>query len=104
MRACENKNRILNDPHRLTNNEMHCYSSSNTLYIMAVLHQCYDKYFTLISTCDSNKSSSLSSFNCCQVGFTSLCSLEVLLSHQFFDLCRSIMIKICIPDSARNFA
>ncbi|KRX20289.1 hypothetical protein T07_1762, partial [Trichinella nelsoni] len=58
------------------------------------------KYFTLITTCDSNKSYSLSSINCCPVGFTSLCSLEVLLLHQF-DLSQSIMIEICIPDSAQ---
>ncbi|KRY36043.1 hypothetical protein T01_4742, partial [Trichinella spiralis] len=35
-----------------------------------------DKNFTMISTCDSNKSSSLSSINCCPAAL-----LEVLLSH-----------------------
>ncbi|KRY07967.1 hypothetical protein T12_2921 [Trichinella patagoniensis] len=65
MRACENKNRILNDHHRLTNNEMHCYSN------MAVLHECYDKNFYIFTKQPS----------CCPVGFTSLCSLDVLLSQ-----------------------
>ncbi|KRX44480.1 hypothetical protein T05_11032 [Trichinella murrelli] len=59
-------NRILNDHHRLTNInffsfKIHCYS--NTLYIMSVLHECYDKNFTMITTSDSNQSSSLSSIS-----------------------------------------
>ncbi|KRX80874.1 hypothetical protein T06_5560 [Trichinella sp. T6] len=41
-----------------------------------------DKNFTMITTSDSNQSSSLISISCCPVGLTSICSLVVLLSQQ----------------------
>ncbi|KRY60143.1 hypothetical protein T03_12121 [Trichinella britovi] len=43
-----------------------------------------DKTFTMITTSDSNQSSSLSSISCCPVGLTSLCSLVVLLSQSAY--------------------